>query len=38
MIGKILGWSHSLRLVELFSDLTNFLEIDSAELAQFKTT
>jgi hypothetical protein len=34
MIEKGPGWSHSLYLIELFPDLTIFLEIDSAELAQ----
>jgi hypothetical protein len=34
MIGKGPGWSHSLRLIKFFSDLTNFLKINSADLAQ----
>jgi hypothetical protein len=34
MIGKGSGWLHSLRLIKFFPDLTNFLKIDSAELAQ----
>jgi hypothetical protein len=36
MIGKGPGWWHSFCLIEPFSDLTNFLKINSAELAQNK--
>jgi hypothetical protein len=34
MIRKGPGWSYSLCLIEFFPDLTNFLKIDSADLAQ----
>jgi hypothetical protein len=34
MIEKGPGWSHSLHLIEFSPDLTNFLKINSAELAQ----
>jgi hypothetical protein len=38
MTEKGLGWLHSLRLIELFADHTNFLKIDSAELGQNNKT